>query len=234
MAVKQAVLLPVANEMNGNEGFFPLAWRIRGRQYPVYVTTPTPLLPSGHDLAMRLRATYSFLRRKTSAELGPFGMSSDQFVLLTVLAREGPATQQELVHRCHSDTTTLGTMLVLLESKGLVKREAHSDDRRARLVTITGAGKRLQSRLWQETGELRAELAGLFSPDELGVLLGYLDRVVEAMRPERKRAPQLNPSASASGKVPHTAVSRFQRSTPQPGAPRNARPAWSNSPRKNA
>jgi DNA-binding MarR family transcriptional regulator len=143
---------------------------------------------TGHELAMHLRAAYSFFRRRTSAELAPLGLSSDQFVLLTVLAQEGPATQQELVRRCHSDTATLGSMLGLLAAKGLVRREAHARDGRAWLVSLTHSGRALQKKSWNHSENLRAELAALFSPPETVVFLELLERVVESLRPPSKRA----------------------------------------------
>ena len=137
---------------------------------------------------MRLRAAYSFFRRRTSAELAPLGMSADQFVLLTVLAQDGPATQQELVRRCPSDTTTLGAMVALLETKKLVKRQAHAADGRAWVVSLTRAGRARQKQLWDGTEDLRAELTGLFRPDEAHLLLQLLDRIIGALEPPTSRS----------------------------------------------
>jgi DNA-binding MarR family transcriptional regulator len=153
---------------------------------------------TGHELAMRLRAAYSFFRRRSSAELAPLRSSSDQFVLLTVLAVGGPATQQELVRRCHSDTNTLGAMLALLETKGLVRRKANTADGRAWIVSLTKAGKALQEELWNQSEGLRAELAALFDPNEITVLLSLLDRVIEAMRPERRLSRKLHRGVNGS------------------------------------
>lgn len=67
---------------------------------------------------MRLRAAYACLRRSSNVALAPFAITSDQYVLLTVLAEAPEITQQELVRQCSSDTATIGAMLTLLESKG--------------------------------------------------------------------------------------------------------------------
>jgi len=135
---------------------------------------------------MRLRGACSFLRRRTSAALASAGMSADQFVMLTVLERQGPATQQDLVSRCNSDTNTVGAMLALLETRDLVVRTAHSADGRAWMVSLTRAGKALQKKAWNQSETLRGELADLFSPEETGVLLNLLDRITETMRPRSK------------------------------------------------
>jgi hypothetical protein len=46
---------------------------------------------------MRLRAAHAHLRRRSNLAFAPFGISTDQYVVLTVLAHDGAATQQELV-----------------------------------------------------------------------------------------------------------------------------------------
>lgn len=148
---------------------------------------------------MRLRGAYSFFRRRANLALAPLGMSSDQFVLLAVLAKNGPATQQELVRRCHSDATTLGAMLVLLETKGLVKRKAHARDGRSWIVSLSKAGEALQKDLWNCGDSVRAELEVLFSPGEKRLLLELLDRIIEAMRPQRRRTQK--PAHSRNGQL---------------------------------
>jgi DNA-binding MarR family transcriptional regulator len=114
-------------------------------------------------------------------------MTADQFVLLMVLAEDGQATQQELVRRCSSDTATIGTMLSLLESKGIVDRVRHPEDGRARNVRLTRAGRRLAAEMRRCSTGIRSELAGLFNKQEMRSLIEFLDRIVGAMRPVMRR-----------------------------------------------
>ncbi len=153
---------------------------------------------------MRLRAAYSYFRRNSNASIDALGATSDQFVLLTVLADHGPATQQELVRECHSDTTTVGTMVALMESRGWVRRGRHARDARAWTVALTPTGKRLQRELWEASAGVRRRLETLFQPPELAVLSGYLDRVIEAMRPSPRR---ISPAAAVvdGGSPPRSA-----------------------------
>ena len=51
-------------------------------------------MPSGHDLAMRLRVAYLAVHRRTNAVLAPLGLTADQFVVLTALAESEGVTQQ--------------------------------------------------------------------------------------------------------------------------------------------
>jgi DNA-binding MarR family transcriptional regulator len=140
-------------------------------------------MPDGHDLAMRLRVAYLALHRRTNAELAPLGLTADQFVLLTSLARGEGVTQKELVGRTGSDPNTVSEMLARLEAKGLVERRRHAEDGRARSVSLTRRGRQVQRTLWEETAGLRAGLEALFPSDVMDLLVEGLDRVAIAMNP---------------------------------------------------
>jgi len=136
---------------------------------------------------MHLRGAYAHLRRRSNLAFSPFGMTSDQYVLLSVLAEVGGATQQDLVRRCYSDTATIGTMLSLLQAKGLVTRTPHPRDGRALKVKLTAPGRRVAEHMKQSSSSIRGELAGMFNPRELRSLINLLDRVARAMRPPARR-----------------------------------------------
>ena len=154
----------------------------------VYVTPKNTADKLGHQLAMHLRAASAHLRRRSNMAFLPFGMTTDQYVLLTVLSEESKATQQELVRRCYSDTATIGTMLSLLEGKGLVTRTPHPQDGRALRVGLTRSGRRLAEAMRRSSSRLRADLAALFSEQELLALIKALDRLAGAMRPPGRRS----------------------------------------------
>ncbi len=152
-----------------------------------YVTSRIAADQLGHELAMRLRAAYSHLRRSSNWVLSSFGMTSDQYVLLTVLAQEGEATQQGLVRRCYSDTATVGTMVSLLEAKGLLTRTPHPRDGRARSVKLTRTGHALAEKMRRGSSDLRVNLVGLFEEQELRTLIEFLERLAGAMRPPARK-----------------------------------------------
>jgi DNA-binding MarR family transcriptional regulator len=136
---------------------------------------------------MSLRAASAHLRRRSNLAFAPFGLTTDQFVLLTVLAQDGEATQQALVQRCCSDTATIGAMLLLLEGKGLVTRTRHPADGRAWSVKLTASGLALAEEMRRGSRGLREGLASLFKERELRTLISFLDRLAGAMRPPARR-----------------------------------------------
>ena len=171
----------------------------------VYVTPSAPADQVGHQLALQLRAAYAHLRRHSNAVFEPFGMTSDQYVLLTVLARQGEATQQALVRHCASDTATMGAMVSLLEAKRLVTRTPHPRDGRARSVQLTPPGRVLAERMRRRSSRLRMSLVGLFDERELRILLECLERLAGAFRPPRRKTAPAR-SGRRARRIPRTTL----------------------------
>jgi DNA-binding MarR family transcriptional regulator len=92
-------------------------------------------------------------------------------------------TQQDLVRRVDSDPSTVRAMLLLLEGRGLVARERHPADGRARRVTLTAKGRQVFNTLWAKSEPLRARLLTAFRPEEVTALVRLLRRVAEVMAP---------------------------------------------------
>ena len=65
-----------------------------------------------------------------------------QFLILDVLAEQGPIGQREFGETMAIDHSILVTMLNPLEAGGLIERKRSDSDRRRHVVTITPAGKR--------------------------------------------------------------------------------------------
>ena len=141
-------------------------------------------MTTGHDLAIALRAAYLALHRRSEARFASHGVTADQFVLLATLARGGEAlTQRELARRMSSDPSTVRAMLVLLERRGLVEREAHPTDARARTVALTAKGMRAYQRLWAAGEPVRARMLGALRPGEAESLVRLLGQVAGALDP---------------------------------------------------
>src|ERR671911_2780580 len=80
------------------------------------------------------------------ARLAPLDLHVRQFGLLTVLATEGPRSQQDLVEWTRLDRTTMVALVDSLEERGYVRRERNPADRRAYLLQLTPEGRRAQKR----------------------------------------------------------------------------------------
>ena len=135
----------------------------------------------GHDLAMGLRAAYLLMHRQTNSFLAPFGMTADQFVLLALLADKDGITQQELTQRASSDPNTVRAMLVRMEDSGIVARQRHPTDGRARRVTLTRKGRRTYTKLSAEIKPLQGVLLSPFQAKEAKRLVTFLGQISGAM-----------------------------------------------------
>jgi DNA-binding MarR family transcriptional regulator len=142
-------------------------------------------MTTGRDIAISLRAAYLALHRRSDAAFAPHGVTADQFVLLATLVRGGEAlTQRDLAHRMSSDPSTVRAMLVLLERRGLVERDTHPTDARARTVALTAKGRRAYERLWAAGEPVRAQMLGALRTGQAETLVRLLGRVAEALNAE--------------------------------------------------
>jgi DNA-binding MarR family transcriptional regulator len=112
----------------------------------------------GHELGMMLRKAYLSFHRRANSWMLDHGVTADQFVLLTVVAREPGITQIAIVERTSSDPNTVAAALRRLEQRRLVRREADGRDRRLRCVFLTAEGQRVQRRTAKDAEPLLAAL----------------------------------------------------------------------------
>lgn len=92
------------------------------------------------------------LTRAYDEKLRPFGLTVNQFSMLTTLILAGPLSVAELAEHLGIDRTTLTRNLAVGEKNGFVETVT-GDDRRVRLVEITRAGRALADQAlpaWRE------------------------------------------------------------------------------------
>ena len=75
-------------------------------------------------------------------------------------------------------------MLVLLETQGLVERDVHPSDSRARTVALTAAGKRKFRQLWNASESIRTKMFEAIQPDDAVEFIRILSRIAESLNDE--------------------------------------------------
>src|SRR5690348_1961303 len=93
------------------------------------------------NLAWLLYRAHWALAAELSAALEPLGVSARGFHVLKA-ALAGEHTQTELAAMVGLDKTTMVVAVDELERAGLAERRLSPDDRRARIIHVTTAGKR--------------------------------------------------------------------------------------------
>lgn len=136
---------------------------------------------------MLLRTAYMAFRRRIQAHCALFGVTSDQFVLLTLLDEKDGITQGKLAERSCTDASTMTAMLRLMDKNGLIRRNAHTRDGRARQVFLTEKGRGLQRRIFLSHRPLIQRLEEGISPQERTIIANWLGRVRREMRRINRR-----------------------------------------------
>ena len=136
---------------------------------------------AAQKMPILLRAAYLAMHRSTNAHLAQSGVTADQFVLLCVLAKGSAITQQDLARRSSSDPNTIRPMLEILERRGLVTRQRHPSDGRARTAKLTTKGLNTWKKLTAASEPVRERLLAAFRPAETPTVLDILGRIAEAM-----------------------------------------------------
>jgi DNA-binding MarR family transcriptional regulator len=151
---------------------------------------------------MLLRKAYLSFHRRANAWMLGHGVTADQFVLLTVVAREPGITQVTIVERTSSDPNTVAAILRRLEQRRLVRREAHARDGRARCVFLTAEGQRVQRRAARDAEPIVTTLwECMASGDRIQIerFLQCVHQVFSAPLPEPKDQPARRPSQRRKG-----------------------------------
>jgi DNA-binding MarR family transcriptional regulator len=149
------------------------------------MTPTTTLIPIDTDEVTRLRAAIFRLGRwlrptEAADELTPTQIS----VLMTVVSRE-TVRLGELTAAEGLNPTMLSRVLGVLVERGLVKRVADPDDRRAALVASTAAGRRVRERMRKErSAKLEPVLAALSNAERQSIVaaLPALEQLGDLLR----------------------------------------------------
>src|SRR4051794_13207228 len=107
-------------------------------------------MDTAHKIAMALRGAYLTMRRRAEGDLARYGITADQYVVLTALIDNAVHPQAEVCRRTYSDPNTLGAMLALMEARGLVRRMKDPKDRRVRTVVLRPKGRRIMAKVLAE------------------------------------------------------------------------------------
>ncbi len=111
---------------------------------PAYETDPRHVLDHmrgtpGHLMRRCQQIAVSvFLDECRALDLTPL-----QYAVLAALTKDGPEDQARLGGSLALDRTTISVVVKKLEGRGLVRRKLSEKDRRAKLISITPAGRKL-------------------------------------------------------------------------------------------
>ena len=124
---------------------------------------------AGH-LVRRLHQQSTQVFQARLQEAG-FDLTSVQFAALDAVAEQPGIDQASLAAAISFDRATIGGVIDRLEQKGLLEREVSPDDRRARRLRLTAAGRRQLAAVRPVVEALQAEILAPLSAREQAAFL---------------------------------------------------------------
>src|SRR5205085_3489442 len=109
---------------------------------------PTTDEVAGTDLWLVMMKAHRALQRAATRSIEASDMGLSDFAVMEMLLHKGPQAVNEIGRRIELTSGAITTAVDRLESRGLVTREAHPSDRRARIVRLTRAGERQAARIF--------------------------------------------------------------------------------------
>ena len=108
---------------------------------------------------------------QSATQAAGFDLTSVQFAALDAVAEQPGIDQASLAAAISFDRATIGGVVDRLEQKGLIEREISPDDRRARLLRLTGAGRRQLAAARPVVEALQAEILAPLTAKERATFL---------------------------------------------------------------
>src|SRR5690348_1620243 len=145
------------------------------------------------DLMFLLGQASHALETEMTAKLQALGVSPRAHCVLAH-ARGGELTQSQVAEQCALDKTTMVVTVDELEKAGLAERRPSSTDRRARVITVTDAGRQAVIEGTRIADRVHRDVLGVLPEEQRGVLTdaltllvnGHLSTPVESGRPVRR------------------------------------------------
>jgi len=133
-----------------------------------------------------LRAAVNRISRRLRPTKAGSGFTPTEISVLETVAKRGPMRLSDVAEAEGMNPTMLSRIARKLEVPALIRRQPHPFDKRAALLEVTPAGRRLFERIRSErTDQLSVELEAL-GPEERGALLAALP-ALERLADQLKR-----------------------------------------------
>lgn len=132
-----------------------------------------------HKLAINLQFTAAHYRNEFRGRLKPYGISPEQFNILRILRGQHPgaASAKLVAERMIDKSSNVSRLVEKLRLKGLVKRSACDEDRRAVDLEITAKGLEVLLQIDEDMKTEHISLIDTLTKAEAKQLNNLLDKV---------------------------------------------------------
>ena len=132
-----------------------------------FIQAPGYLIRRAHQTSMAIFAE----------ELGAYEVTSLQFAIMQALVDEPGADQISIAQRVALDAATSGSVIMRLEERGWLHREASPIDKRRKLLWLTPQGQKMAIEMKKPARKVQQRLLSTLTDDERQQLVSLLKRV---------------------------------------------------------
>jgi DNA-binding MarR family transcriptional regulator len=106
-----------------------------------------------------------------------FGITPEQFIILSILDDNATLHQMQLCELLYKDSSNMTRLISILESKNLVKKLPSVDKRLVNKIQITEQGKELKNIIVPEIKKSRNKILNGITDEELNYCIGVLLKI---------------------------------------------------------
>lgn len=133
---------------------------------------------SGVHVFLVLWKASSAAKAYAEKSISELEMCGSDFAVLEALLHKGPLPVNEIGKKVQLTSGSITVAVDRLETKGLVERRAHGTDRRARIVHLTKAGKKVITRVYADhAADMEKLAAASLTKSERKTLIGLLKKI---------------------------------------------------------
>src|SRR5438046_6270850 len=142
---------------------------------------------SGTHVWLVLMKAHRTLQRLATGSIESSQVGLSDFAVMEMLLHKGPQPVNEIGRRVELTSGAITTAVDRLESRGLVTREAHPSDRRARIVRLTVTGEAQAAKIFAGHKAAMDLAASGLSKTERATLIALLKKLgTSAGQPENQ------------------------------------------------
>ncbi|MBS9802426.1 MarR family winged helix-turn-helix transcriptional regulator [Bacillus toyonensis] len=109
--------------------------------------------------------------------LKPYGVTPEQWGIISVLSSQRGTTQKELAEAIDKDQTTVVRMIQSMERKGIVKKALNDQDRRSHNLFLTEKGDELKKTILPVVQDAHNFVTSKLSEEEIEQLKTLLNKL---------------------------------------------------------
>jgi MarR family transcriptional regulator, 2-MHQ and catechol-resistance regulon repressor len=127
---------------------------------------------------------FNSVRDYATRDIASLGLTLTDFGILEALLHKGPLAVNDLGRKVSLTSGSITTAVDRLQARGLVERRNNDEDRRARTVHLTGAGRRDIQAAFRKHAAAMDQLGSVLTAEERKELVRLLKVLGHAALPE--------------------------------------------------